>query len=280
MQPALVSSKPSPGYHLISSYYLASEPDHTTGSVHSVFRSSLNIEVDGRLIHLGMPPHPLSCLGMNVDPALLTPLLADVQPGNLVVFKKGSIRIYSTESVYTIDYTGYTPIDLNVKYIAGFPVNKLLNELGKLDLSQTMGIPMDGRCLSMLKILEQKNCDTGTLARCIRYLLGRGKGLTPSGDDIMMGYGAGRLVLGDAEEFLNVLSGIVSHQTTAVSTAYLKALCKGYVNHDYIQLFESIQHEKKNDVSKWLQCIRTTGHTSGSDSLYGLQLSMNRFRNK
>ena len=61
------------------------------------------------------------------------------------------------------------------------------------------------------------------------YLIGRGKGLTPSGDDLLVAYQAMFYAFDQpAEKLATALA--VPLSTTDVSKAYISASIKGYVN--------------------------------------------------
>ncbi len=114
------------------------------------------------------------------------------------------------------------------------------------------------------------------LAEAVSWLIGRGKGLTPSGDDILLGYGAGLLALdpsGAGRRFLNILAGCLHGQTTDISLGYYSGLDAGYVNENMKFLLRGFWSSDREDARRWIRSVRAVGHTSGCDTLYGLRLA-------
>lgn len=271
MPPLWESSRPVFRPRTVSRYFLSWADDFTAGAVHSVFSSSFNVAVGGRLIHVGSPPHPLSCLGLNAPAEELAPLLPGLRPGDRAVLKQSALWLYTSARVACVDYSGYMPVELSIGPAAG-PERKngLMEALEKLDLKERTGIPWDGALERTLGVMGGRAPTPGELEESVRFLLGRGKGLTPSGDDILMGYGAGRLLFGGGAEFQTALASVLRRQTTDVSLAYLRALLDGCVNEDYAGLFQAVREGEKRRYPGLLAQIQHNGHTSGSDSLLGL----------
>ena len=71
------------GITSVSDYALGHLSQRATGTVHSVFSSSLNVELDGLLLHLGSSDAPLSCLGANVDAEEMPALVGSGGPRRL-----------------------------------------------------------------------------------------------------------------------------------------------------------------------------------------------------
>ncbi len=114
-----------------------------------------------------------------------------------------------------------------------------------------------------------------SLSEAISWLIGRGQGLTPSGDDILLGYGAGLLALdpsGAGRLFLNTLSGCLHGQTTDISLGYFRGLAAGCVNENMKLLLRGFWNNDRGDTKRWLESVRAVGHTSGCDTLFGLRL--------
>lgn len=264
------SSKPDGQGRTVSGYFLKWEPVFAAGAVHSVFASSFNVEIGGRLLHVGSPPHPLSCLGINIPQERSPLFFGELKRGDRAVLKHHSLLLYTEAQVVTIEYGDYTPKDMSVIPAAAERRSGLKRALCEMDLIKSIGIPWDTRLEKALAALAQRDTREENLKGAIRFLLGRGKGLTPSGDDILMGYGAGCILFQTANPFLNTLSAVLDRQTTDVSLAYLRAMLDGCVNEDYLELFRAVRAGETGRYGALLAKIRQNGHTSGSDSLLGL----------
>lgn len=118
--------------------------------------------------------------------------------------------------------------------------------------------------------------DSSALKKAVSWLIGRGRGLTPSGDDILLGYGAGLLALdpsGAGQRFLDILESCLHGQTTDISLAYCKGLSAGYVNENMKLLLRGFWNNDRENTGRWLASVRELGHTSGCDTLFGLGLA-------
>ena len=111
----------------------------------------------------------------------------------------------------------------------------------------------------------------------VTWLLGRGKGLTPSGDDILCGYIFVLLLVDKANTYLSSLVKQIRNNlklTTDVSKAYLICATQGYVNSKVYQLYKSFKNHNFKDIDSELNSILEIGHTSGKDLSYGIKLGI------
>lgn len=255
----------------VSSYFLRRLPGMAAGEVHSVFRTSFNVMARGFLAHIGTTREPLSCLGISISPQRMQRLLPCVRPGDRAVFRGGSLRIYNREGVSVIPMGELEPVPLEIPRCPP-PGAALGRALEGMELERQAGIPVDGALAAALEALCAPRPDDPRLEDAVRFLLGRGKGLTPSGDDILMGYGAGLWAWGDPGPFCRALETVLrQRRTTAVSAAYLEAVLDGCANQDFCRLFRAVQAGDGDACGVLLEGIRRHGHTSGCDSLLGLR---------
>jgi len=123
----------------------------------------------------------------------------------------------------------------------------------------------------------------------VRALIGLGHGLTPSGDDFLVGYMAGLWCTARANpsrmRFLTALGSElseVSRNTNEISYAYLRSAAKGHVSETLTKLAQQLNeaHNQANNMSSVrMSRVRATtqaalqvGHTSGSDGALGMLL--------
>ena len=113
-------------------------------------------------------------------------------------------------------------------------------------------------------------------------LIGLGAGLTPSGDDLLVGYLTGLwCAVQDRRERMQFVSNLgkaiidLSPQTNDISRAYLYHAAQGQVSSRLADLAKAIC------CGENLDCIRSTvesamqvGHTSGMDTVTGLLIGM------
>jgi hypothetical protein len=118
-------------------------------------------------------------------------------------------------------------------------------------------------------------------ASCCK-LIGLGQGLTPSGDDLLVGYLAGLWsTVRDCVErrvFLQELGEAISHsaaQTTDLSRTYLILAAKGQVSRSISALIEAISQGWETDpLLTTAEKMMSMGHTSGMDMATGLLVGL------
>lgn len=121
-----------------------------------------------------------------------------------------------------------------------------------------------------------------TVASLVRALIGLGAGLTPSGDDILVGYLAGLwcsvLDKNERIQFVTSLGKAVvrfSRQTNDISRTYLYHASRGQVSRRLAELAETICHGEYPDrVLSKVESAMQVGHTSGMDAVTGLLIGL------
>ena len=101
-------------------------------------------------------------------------------------------------------------------------------------------------------------------------LAGLGRGLTPSGDDLLIGIMIWAWLADPAPERIcrPLLAG--SHQrTTAWSAALLRAAGRGECSLAWHHLLETLQGHSDGEVAAAVHAVLDVGHTSGADALAG-----------
>ncbi len=116
----------------------------------------------------------------------------------------------------------------------------------------------------------------------VRSLIGLGTGLTPNGDDLLVGYLAGLwcTVLGKSEriQFVTNLGKTIvdlSHQTNDISRTYLYHASHGRVSSRLVNLAEAISYGEDTDrLFAIAESAMRVGHTSGMDTVTGLLIGL------
>lgn len=108
----------------------------------------------------------------------------------------------------------------------------------------------------------------------VHYLVGRGGGGTPSGDDILVAYLS--LLYATKQPQAVALSQALSGDlaTPDVSKAYLVAATNGSVNSLVYQLFLSLRTLDESLIERNVDQLMAIGHSSGKDLAYGLLLGV------
>lgn len=103
-------------------------------------------------------------------------------------------------------------------------------------------------------------------------LAGLGGGLTPAGDDFIVGVllAAWAGLYGPGAEYLSpALVAAAAPRTTTLSGAYLRAAAVGECTAHWHTLFAAQQHGDHRAAREAVQALVSIGHTSGADALAG-----------
>lgn len=248
------------------------------GRVHSVFSSSMNVLLGDRLVHVGGLSQGLSCVGLSLDDAALRAAISRSSCGDAVLLREGVLQWGADDAALRIDVGSLACVDLSVR---GVRLGRAaLCSLGRMvrarGVEERMGLAGDFVAARALRTLADPRCDEGGMREAVSALVGRGPGLTPTGDDVLVGYGLGLWLLGEQDCFVRAL-GCVSRRTTDVGHAYLDALADGYVSEGLVRLVKTVGRASRGDeMAKALRCVESVGHTSGVDLLQGLSLACER----
>ena len=120
--------------------------------------------------------------------------------------------------------------------------------------------------------------DPDTVLAAARRLLGRGPGLTPLGDDVLIGAVAASLLLGEAAGNRRLVSLVIAlaepldalarERTTALSATLLRHACRGEVDDASAVLLLALCG--RGDPGPALAGLLAVGHTSGRGLAAGL----------
>lgn len=103
-------------------------------------------------------------------------------------------------------------------------------------------------------------------------LLGLGNGLTPSGDDFLVGLLSG-LHFFDLEEDERQLKNIIAsnkHKTTAISESFMRESLDDCYSEIILSLYGSLEIKSSSLISQNVTAILSYGHSSGMDILSGI----------
>lgn len=249
------------------------DPSH--GKVHSVFRKAINIIYDdGNMISLlvkGMDNCPFSIF-VDIDDFNVWKVLA----GEDVWFHKDRIFIgsyildISKVEQYSLKRGRYTKnskvLERNLQTLKNsIDINKDENNFNRMAFQMVLDRT------TLLKTACMKE-DKEEIIRASRSLLGLGQGLTPSGDDVLMGV---FLVLGlnnsPTKRLEIILTKILEGQegeTTDVSYHGLLRASMGFYRYVLVEMVEELFNN--DEIEANIRKILAIGHTSGRDLLYGI----------
>ena len=113
--------------------------------------------------------------------------------------------------------------------------------------------------------------DPMLIASGTRKLAGLGEGLTPAGDDFLLGIIYALRIIGqkNAEKTIQVIVQESTPRTTSLSAAWIYAAGLAEAGIIWHWFLRSIQSENADEIAAITRRIGTVGHTSGSDALAG-----------
>lgn len=251
----------------------------STGHVHSVFERSFNVDIAGHLVNVTNFPEYLSSYGMTLPAAQFEQLFPYIQVGNLVKIKADRLVFYSRHGVQTVDLSAVSVISLQVRdcTLTDVARKRGIHVLEKRALATKIG--MENHTLAnehWEQLTTKKPIEIQKKRETLTYLIGRGKGLTPSGDDILTAYLAVLQVRKDPRfsGWVEALAQI-PWSTTAISQAYLSGVLEGYVNSFVYQFIRDLQEQKPKELlEEDIDRLMAIGHSSGKDMSFGLLLGL------
>ncbi len=243
------------------------------GRVHSVFNTSFNVLAGERLVHMGSQDALVSATGVSIAPADMEQLLDGLRAGDIVASSEGHMRVYKRESTELLELGGAKPCNCSIPLAAShLSAAWAKGCLARLPLRRGCGLYRDAHARACLQVLADPNRDTSELLTAARYLVGRGPGLTPSGDDILMGYSCARWAFGCAGSLPGYIADATRAHSTEVSASYADALRRGWVSPIYRDLICAAGLRDEQAFDRAVRIIGQIGHTSGTDALLGLSI--------
>jgi hypothetical protein len=148
------------------------------------------------------------------------------------------------------------------------------------------GVPFKGGA-AMQALVNTTRRLNSTDASAVNSLIGLGSGLTPSGDDFLIGYVAGLwCTIGHGSERMQFIASLgktiiqLLPKTNDISRTYLYHATQGQVSSRLANLAEGICHgESPAYLTQVAEAAMQVGHTSGMDALTGLLVGLTTWSN-
>lgn len=243
------------------------------GKIHSVFETTFNINVGDQLIHFSFNSNFLSSFGIKILNEDISYIKKYLQKNNIISIKENEIVIYSNVGILKLDFSLIDIVPLTVETIQiNLEMIKKLQELiSEFDFNQS-GLPDDTRFKNSLQILKTPYLnDPDILTEILNIIVGNGIGLTPAGDDLLIGY-MFIMKMYDSNAF-DLFRKVISRKklsTTDISREYLRQCEEGVFSSPLYKLFEYIKVRDILQVKRQLYKISKLGGTSGLDTLAGI----------
>lgn len=278
---------------------------HQPAYIHSVFDNGLNIKVGERLVFIGMTKNGHAPFGIHLNKDSYDELKKELNPTDSIYwlpyeqsffFSKGKINIsYSQANMYPTTFDELANPEEVLKKL-----ESLLISLLEFDRFTGLEIDIEQFVLDFLTTNEASDHNSSLFnylnllteslfhdnlektKKALRHLLGRGKGLTPSGDDHVVGLLALQASFRPFSlTFNQAVYELVNAEsiTTDVSKEYLFYAAQGKFSSSVINLLNQLAKSQtvyQNELDELLK----TGHSSGVDTAFGLLLGLLAIRRK
>ena len=270
--------------------HLLLKSEGNVGRVHSVFRQGLNVLTGERFIHIQCERELSSPFSLALSQACSIPFREGVREGDEVVKSDGQLRIGLNEWILYAPEEFYDPCvrpafgisDSKLGEISKFLIRKIEFFRKKIPpvnfLLETEAI-IKSETEGLLGSLTDANLSSNLLREYTGRLIGLGPGLTPMGDDFIIGVMGAlarcRTHCNRIEQFFNSLrEAIAGHlkQTVAISCEFLHHATRGCFSEKMKNLLYLFSHEKLEE-EKLQRSIRSAldfGSTSGMGNLLGI----------
>ena len=238
-------------------------------TVHSVYRNTINVTVNGKLLAFQTANSPVS-------PISLITNLDSESMGNLSL-KPGDKISFSRKNAIIVDLAPKQPIDHPTRHELYKKFTRIItqSETGGFELIFQISSKVDQDFIlsaAETKIHQvHRFCDKNQFpqaAEKLCELIGLGIGLTPSGDDFLCGVLAGLYIQGkEFSEFAYCLRNSIKknlHRTNEISAAFLSCAMDGHFNHAVNELWKNPSTEQISEM------FHEIGHSSGMDTLCGI----------
>lgn len=166
------------------------------------------------------------------------------------------------------------------RVIAEAPADSFMHYVGRPldDHSEIGGRPAVRirHALAVLWMALRKGSPDAT-GRAAERLAGLGGGLTPSGDDVLVGalVALAAMPWQNADQFCRVIVNTATGRTNKISEAYVRAAARGEASEAWQRLLAALAGESAENVIAAGRRVMAFGETSGADMLAGFLLATN-----
>lgn len=256
------------------------------GTLLATFSRSAYLDLDGRILAMVLPDllnGPLN-LVVAVDPDFTFDSLPVGAPvsGSARLIRVGDAVEISLEqtsvwnpAVAGWDYTERSRIRANLRMIGSLLRTDAPDGSFAAYFHDPTRLP--ARALEAMNLLESGLAQPSAelLQTAARQLAGLGSGLTPSGDDVLVGTLICLSVIpgDDHRARRDAMLAATQGRTTRISEAYLAAAARGEAGEAWHDLVRSLRESENTTIESATRRVMAFGETSGADMLAGFVLT-------
>ncbi|OEG19591.1 hypothetical protein BCR23_02555 [Enterococcus quebecensis] len=258
--------------------------------VHSKYKNSFNIQDERKqqLVVITTTNYPFMPNGIYLQSNDFSQLLSTIKIGEQIIWERKCLHFSTNHLLLTHGKSYSSTMEIMGEFSQ--------NSQKRLFLYTNTLVKETGSQHSLAKFLEDENpfkeelyqlCSEDEIQQksALDFLLGRGLGLTPSGDDMIVGHLAARLLLDKENSILNqlLLTELLSEQsvTTDISKHYLLCALSMRFSEPVIKLVDVLLTDSRQEqIESSVEAIIKVGHTSGVDLLAGFLTTIKFFSTK
>lgn len=269
------------------------------GRVHSCFSNGFNIQMVDSLIFIGNNKNGLLPFGIHLKEEDTYRAVSSVKNGddvkwnshsNCIEFLNFSISIDGSQS-FKNEITPLKSETFDRSFEQYCFYLRLLNVRTGLDISpygflqklQSSNKEMHKAESYLILLIKAAIIDDDILIdKVLKYFLGRGQGLTPSGDDMIVGFLAFDAISHFlSEKFYGKIAKKIEGEsiTTDIAKEYIRYALKREYSSTVTDLINSIACGNDR-LKESFRNLLGVGHSSGLDTILGILIGMLTFKNK
>ncbi|MFJ8065102.1 DUF2877 domain-containing protein [Psychrobacillus sp. NPDC096426] len=271
------------------------------GHVHSRFSNGFNIKMGDSLVFIGNNKNGLLPFGIHLREEDTLSAVTSVNNGDPVTWNKRTNSIELPGAIICLEKgksfkNELTTLKSSMIFKDSFKrfclqVNEIENQTGlNVSIREFLNKYVAGEQEwhgvepNLIMLLEAaESSDEFLIEKVLRYFLGRGQGLTPSGDDMIVG-----LLAFDAvshflsPRFYQKASELIEGEsiTTDVAREYLRYALKREYSSTVSDMVNVLASGNANNFEKVFHDLIGVGHSSGLDTILGIIIGMLVFRNR
>lgn len=266
------------------------------GIIHSRFANGFNIKMGDSLLFIGTKKNGLLPFGIHLGEVETRSAVSSVNNGdsvrwdnqtNSLRFPAFTISLENTKQYKTVvtKLQGQDVLDRSYEQFCSHL--KMIDERTGLDISirefidkfqgNNEQVWLDVESSIFMLMEAALTNDELLMDKAFRYFLGRGNGLTPSGDDMMVGLLAFDAVADFlSPRFYDKLSELIEGEsiTTDVAREYLRYALKREYSSTVSDMVNTLARGDSSNFKEVFQNLLGVGHSSGLDTLLGILIGM------
>lgn len=272
--------------------------EHFDGCVHSVFGSAVNLCLrDGRLVTLLTTAHDNQPRAARVETPSGFRFDDQLRAGQIAACRAGGLRFSGAALLLDLRGARRWEADLQSTGLRGPALDMALVGAALDELARHPGVragiagaafevgsdtPLIRAAREPIMALNEAVCwlDLPSASASAAKLVGLGPGLTPSGDDFLVGFQAGLWATAPDEarrRFAQAFGAEVewlAGRTNDISRGFLVDAAQGRVSESLIRLIEQLAGCDETGVRWAARRVLDSGSTSGADTLAGLLIAL------